>query len=160
MDYLFFSTMRHTALDVLNISYDIACQWKKKLWARMHSLPSALHLDYTTKHITFFVPKFHLPAHIEKCQTNFSFNFTCGVGRTDGEAPERGWANINPVASSTKEMGPGARRDTLDDYFGDWNWKKVTGLGKHRHLEFVYTSLILLIISRSYNASQNERSLA
>jgi hypothetical protein len=160
MDYLFFSTMRHTTLDVLNISYDIACQWKKKLWARMHSLPPALHLDYTTKHITFFVPKFHLPAHIEKCQTNFSFNFTRGVGRTDGEAPERGWANINPVASSTKEMGPGARRDTLDDYFGDWNWKKVTGLGKHRHLEFVRTSLILFIFSRSYNASQNERSLA
>ncbi|KAG1887840.1 hypothetical protein F4604DRAFT_1916666 [Suillus subluteus] len=47
----------------------------------------------------------------------------------DGEAPERGWANINPVASSTKEMGPGARRDTLDDFFGDWNWKKIVSLG-------------------------------
>ena len=40
------------------------------------------------------------------------------------QAPERGWANINPVASSTKEMGLGARRDTLDDYFGDSNWKR------------------------------------
>ncbi|KAG1746426.1 hypothetical protein EDB19DRAFT_1952649 [Suillus lakei] len=47
----------------------------------------------------------------------------------NGEAPEHGWANINPIASSTKEMGPGARRDTLDDFFGDWNWKKVVGLG-------------------------------
>ncbi|KAG2128893.1 uncharacterized protein EDB93DRAFT_1095798 [Suillus bovinus] len=34
---------------------------------------------------------------------------------------ERGWANINPIASSIKEMGPGVRRDTLDDYFGDSN---------------------------------------
>jgi hypothetical protein len=26
-------------------------------------------------------------------------------------------------------MGPGSRRDALDDHFGDWNWKKVVGLG-------------------------------
>ncbi|EIW81308.1 hypothetical protein CONPUDRAFT_153858 [Coniophora puteana RWD-64-598 SS2] len=53
-----------------------------------------------------------------------------GVGRTDGETVERGWSNINPVATSTKEMGHGHRIDTLDDYFGDWNWKKLVGLGE------------------------------
>ncbi|KAJ8580368.1 hypothetical protein M405DRAFT_697263, partial [Rhizopogon salebrosus TDB-379] len=26
-------------------------------------------------------------------------------------------------------MGPGSRCDTLDDHFGDWNWKRVTQLG-------------------------------
>ncbi|KAG1884765.1 hypothetical protein F4604DRAFT_1878697 [Suillus subluteus] len=129
MDYLFFSALRHTVLDTLNVSYDIACQWHKKLWHRMSAFPISMHLSHAVKTISFFVPKFHLPAHIEQCQTSFSFNFKNGVGRTDGEAPERGWANINPVASSTKEMGPGARRDTLDDYFGDSNWKKVVGLG-------------------------------
>ncbi|KAG2127943.1 hypothetical protein DEU56DRAFT_872715 [Suillus clintonianus] len=129
MDYLFFSTLRHSSLKTLNISYDIACQWHKKLWQRMSAFPTSMQFDHTSKAISFFVPKFHLPAHVEKCQTTFSFNFKRGVGRTDGEAPERGWANINPVASSTKEMGPGARRDTLDDFFGDWNWKKVVGLG-------------------------------
>ncbi|KAG1785020.1 uncharacterized protein HD556DRAFT_1435293 [Suillus plorans] len=129
MDYLFFSTLRHTVIDTLNVSYDIACQWHKKLWHRMSTFPVSMHLLPTFKTISFFVPKFHLPAHIEECQTSFSFNFKSGVGRTDGEAPERGWANINPVASSTKEMGPGARRDTLDDYFGDSNWKKVVKLG-------------------------------
>ncbi|KAJ7729133.1 hypothetical protein B0H14DRAFT_3518394 [Mycena olivaceomarginata] len=41
--------------------------------------------------------------------------------------PERGWANANPLASSTKEMGPGARRDALDDHFNDWNHKKIWG---------------------------------
>lgn len=55
-------------------------------------------------------------------------DLTPGVGRTDGESPERGWAAMNPVASSTKEMGPGSRRDTLDDHFGDYNWRKVTSL--------------------------------
>ncbi|KAG2126366.1 uncharacterized protein EDB93DRAFT_1097111, partial [Suillus bovinus] len=53
-------------------------------------------------------PKIH-----HTCQTQFSFNYSKGVGRTDGEALERGWANINQVATSTKEMGPGSCRDTL-----------------------------------------------
>ncbi|KAH7918603.1 hypothetical protein BV22DRAFT_1024324 [Leucogyrophana mollusca] len=130
MDYLFFSALRGSPLNVLNVSYDIACQWHKKLWSRMNHIPSHLHLsNCPEKLIRYFVPKFHLPAHILKCQTMFSFNFSSHVGRTDGESPERGWSNINPVASSTKEMGPGSRRDTLDDHFGDWNWKKVVGLG-------------------------------
>ncbi|KAG1897298.1 uncharacterized protein F5891DRAFT_1129937 [Suillus fuscotomentosus] len=129
MDYLFFSTLRHLSLKTLNISYNIACQWHKKLWQRMSTFPTSMQFDHTSKAISFFVPKFHLPAHVEKCQTTFSFNFKRGVGRTDGEAPECGWANINPIASSTKEMGPGAWWDTLDDFFGDWNWKKVVGLG-------------------------------
>ncbi|KAG1853639.1 hypothetical protein F4604DRAFT_1883371 [Suillus subluteus] len=130
MDYLFFSAMSHHDVVVLNISYDIACQWSKHLWSRMLTLPSDFHLDYDSKAITFLVPKFHLPAHIEQCQIDFSFNLSRYVGRTDGEAPEHGWANINPIASSMKEMGPGSRRDTLDDHFGDWNWKHCTQLGR------------------------------
>ncbi|KAG1867715.1 hypothetical protein F4604DRAFT_1881617 [Suillus subluteus] len=129
MDYLFFSTLCHTILNTLNVSYDITCQWHKKLWHCMSAFPPSMHLSYTIKTISFFVPKFHLPAHIEQCQTLFSFNLKSGVGRTDGEVPECGWANIDPITSSTKEMGPGAWRDTLDDYFGDSNWKKVVGLG-------------------------------
>ncbi|KAG0698889.1 hypothetical protein DFH29DRAFT_1016887 [Suillus ampliporus] len=129
MDYLFFLTLRHAVLDTLNVSYDIVCQWHKNLWHRMSAFPLSMQLSQAIKTVSFFVPKFHLPAHIEQCQTSFSFNFKSGVGRTDGEAPERGWANINPVASSTKEMGPGARRDTLNNYFGDSNWKKIVGLG-------------------------------
>lgn len=42
----------------------------------------------------------------------------------DGEAPECGWANINQVATSMKEMGPGSRKDVLNNHFGDANWKK------------------------------------
>ena len=50
------------------------------------------------------------------------------MGRTDGEALEHGWAAVNAVASSMKEMGPGSWMDTLDDHFGDYNWRKVTNL--------------------------------
>ncbi|KIK78632.1 hypothetical protein PAXRUDRAFT_163446, partial [Paxillus rubicundulus Ve08.2h10] len=52
------------------------------------------------------------------------------VGKTDGKALEHGWENVNPVASSTKEMGPGSRQGTLDNFCCDWNWKKVVGMGK------------------------------
>ncbi|KAG2041298.1 hypothetical protein BDR03DRAFT_932218 [Suillus americanus] len=149
MDYLFFSTLRGTQLQMLNVLYDIAYQWHKNLWARMKSFPHSHGLNYITKVIRFFVPKFHLPAHIAKCQTLFSFNFICFVGRTDGEAPERGWSNINPVASSTKAMGPGCHHDMLDDHFGDWNWKKTVGLG---------ASLILKI--RDALAKRDEHELA
>ncbi|KAG1758273.1 hypothetical protein EDD22DRAFT_981491 [Suillus occidentalis] len=130
MDYLFFSSMRSSQdIHVLNISYDIACQWNKNLWSRMSTFPHQYHIDHDHKVVTFFVPKFHLPAHVASCQTKFSFNFIKGVGRTDGEAPERGWADINPIATSTRAMGPGSRRDTLDDHFNDWNWKKVCTMG-------------------------------
>ncbi|KAF8121256.1 hypothetical protein EV363DRAFT_1406388 [Boletus edulis] len=140
MDYLLFSTLRHNSTNILNISYDIACQWSKNLSTRIVDLPSSMEFPLSEKRINFLVPKFHLPAHVEKCQTIYSFNFTKGVGRTDGEAPERGWANINPVASSTKEMGPGARRDTLDDHFGHSNWKKVVSL-RHSLLQKLKTGI-------------------
>ncbi|EIW79765.1 hypothetical protein CONPUDRAFT_34829, partial [Coniophora puteana RWD-64-598 SS2] len=130
MDYIIFSGLRFTRVKDINFSYDIACQWSKNLWSRVSKLPSYLSFERASRFIRFFVPKFHLPAHIARCQMRFSFNWMPGVGRTDGEAVERGWANINPVATSTKEMGPGHRIDTLDDYFGDWNWKKVIGLGE------------------------------
>ncbi|KAF7968555.1 hypothetical protein HWV62_30143 [Athelia sp. TMB] len=80
--------------------------------------------------LIFLIPKFHLPAHIAKCQTAYSFNFCRGVGRTDGEAPERGWSFIDPLASSTKEMGPASYRETIDDHFGDWNHRRIIGLGR------------------------------
>ena len=49
----------------------------------------------------------------------------------DGEAPERGWSDINPLSLQTKQMGPASRRETIDDHFGDWNHKKVVGLGEY-----------------------------
>ncbi|PBK91046.1 hypothetical protein ARMGADRAFT_1032119 [Armillaria gallica] len=84
------------------------------------------------RNILYLVPKFHLPAHVLKCRDNFFFNFSAGVGHTDGEAPEHGWAATNALAASTKEMGPGTRQDTLDDHFGDYNWRKIIILGMLR----------------------------
>ncbi|KAI6041778.1 hypothetical protein EDC04DRAFT_2867033 [Pisolithus marmoratus] len=112
MDYLFTSALRGATIDKLNISYDITCQWHKSLYQRMMSLPQ--------EHVSFFVPKFHLPAHVMPCQQKYSFNWM---------SPEHGWAHINPIGSSTKVMGPGHHHNTIDDFFGDWNWKKTIALG-------------------------------
>ena len=130
MDYFFLSSLAGADIVHLVVSYDIACQWSIHLWDRMKTYDHRLQLDNTGWNIVFAVPKFHLPAHIKRCQTAFSFNFLPQVGRTDGEAPERGWADINPVAASTREMGPGSRHDTLDDHFGYANWRIFVNLGK------------------------------
>ncbi|KAJ7122599.1 hypothetical protein C8R43DRAFT_899793, partial [Mycena crocata] len=132
MDYMFLHSVAGTELLRFFVSYDIACQWHVNIWKRMQTYHPDLRMreDDNRMFVTFLVPKFHLPAHIESCNLLYSFNLTLYVGQTDGEAPERGWANINPLAGSTKEMGPGARRDCLNEHFNDWNWKKIIAFGR------------------------------
>ncbi|KAK0484153.1 hypothetical protein EDD18DRAFT_1311916 [Armillaria luteobubalina] len=131
MDYFILSMLTCDTPPDLVISYDIACQWHKNFFVHMGKYPAQLRLHQTEGNILYLVPKFHLPAHILKCHNDFSFNFSAKVGRTDGEAPERGWAAMNALANSMKEMGPGSRQDTLDDHFGDYNWRKIVILGAY-----------------------------
>lgn len=114
MDYFVLSSLNQNPPKRVVISYDIACQWSRNLNSRVAIYPPS---RFPTLDVVYLVPKFHLPAHVPECQVRYSFNLTRHVGRTDGEAPERGWAAINAAASSTKEMGPGSRRDTLDDHY-------------------------------------------
>ncbi|KAK0490084.1 hypothetical protein EDD18DRAFT_1465849 [Armillaria luteobubalina] len=130
MDYAVLSTLQCNTPQQLVISYDIACQWTVNLWNRIAIYGPGMAPPQCPENVIGLVPKFHLPAHIFQCQQNFSFNWTPHVGRTDGKAPERGWTRSNLVASSTKEMTAGSRRDTLDDHWGDHNWRKVTSIGE------------------------------
>ncbi len=137
MDYLFYKAV--IGLQLLCtlqllcyvVSYDITCQWWINLQKRMLTLDPSFFLFDGRRHVRFLVPKFHLPAHIAACWTRYSFNLTPGVGHTDGEAIEHTWSEINPLTTSTREMGPGSCRDVLDYHFGDQNWRKLTGLGKY-----------------------------
>ncbi|KAJ7715472.1 hypothetical protein B0H16DRAFT_1741913 [Mycena metata] len=130
MDYIFFMGLAGSEISELYVSYDIACQWHKNIWERMKTFPREVHFLRGKKYCVFLIPKFHLPAHIEACNVLFSFHLTRYVGLTDGEAPERGWSVLNPLASSTMEMGPGMRRDTINDAFNDMNHKKIVNMGK------------------------------
>ena len=132
MDYFFLSTVFLFAIVRLVVTYDIACQWWKNLATRCRTYaelkPNAINSNPDLD-VEYAVPKFHLPAHVAACQLQYSLNRLPGVGRTDGECPERLWSTFNGLAYSTREMGPGSRRDTLDDNFGDHNWQKTTEMG-------------------------------
>lgn len=114
----------------LLMTYDIACQWACNLAIRMEDLPPELRLDLSKLKIDSAIPKFHIYAHQLKCLIAFSLNYKFGVGRTDGEGIERNWARMNPVAHSTREMGPGSRHDTIDDHCGHINWRKTVDFGE------------------------------
>lgn len=131
MDYIFASSMQHFIPNRLVISYDIACQWSRHFISRCSSLPAHVKLDPSQMQtmVEYVIPKFHIVAHGSSCRSRYSLNFLRYMGRTDGENIERGWAWMNPASLSTREMGPGARHDTLDDQWSSWNFRIMTRIG-------------------------------
>jgi hypothetical protein len=128
MDYVLLSALLPLYLLAIMITYDIACQWMTNFRERMEEFPPDMQIpDHIV--IDSAVPKFHAPGHKPACQTRQSLNVKPGVGRTDGEGIERNWSELNPVASSIKEMGPGSFRDTLDDHIHHHNFRKFVSLG-------------------------------
>lgn len=132
MDYIFMSSIIGISILMLIASYDIACQWIKNLWTRVQGLPEHLQPNISPSNFHAKIPKFHFDAHGKKSHAQYSFAFTRGVGRTDGEGIERLWAILKGGAAQTIEMGPGARRNTLDDFCGFSNWRKVVGFGGYQ----------------------------
>ena len=130
MDYIFLSTVKTEQVKTIKISYDIACRWSINLFHRIEKYSPDLRITKEKFTLEYFILKFHLPAHGSSCHTKFSFNYRPGVGRTHGENIESGWAHMNPTAVATREMGAGARHSVLDNHWGGWNWRKITGFGK------------------------------
>jgi hypothetical protein len=128
MDYLFFSGITGIILLMIVASYDIACQWSHKFKACAKAMPDELQL-LSWINVLFKVPKFHLLPHVKACHGPYSFNYTKGVGRTDGEGVERNWAWLNSAVRSISVMGPGSWEDTIDDLCGFSNWRKTVDLG-------------------------------
>ncbi|PBK66203.1 hypothetical protein ARMSODRAFT_1021793 [Armillaria solidipes] len=127
MDYVALSAARSAETDKILFSYDIACQWKLNFHDRMLAFPPSMQIP-VDKSIRFAIPKCHCKGHKRECQCIHSMNIQV-AGRTDGEGIERTWSEVNVVANSTKEMGPGHWHDKLDDQFAQHNWRKLTGLG-------------------------------
>lgn len=135
MDFIFFSSIMFVVVLHLAISYDIVCQWKINLAARNTKLPPQIQQAESDRQplaerLAFGLPVWHAAAHEDTCQVTNSLRYQPGMGHTDGEGIERGWSRINPHASSTKEMGQGARHDALDDVFSHHNWERNIGLGE------------------------------
>lgn len=131
MDFLWLSTLRHNRNKKVLTTYDIMCQWVKNLLSRIENAPPELRFNFNIKDLEFAIPKFHLLAHGQPCNIPYSLNYKKGVGRVDGEGVERCWSNLNGVAPSTRQMGPGSRKDTIEDHAGHHNWRKTVNLGEY-----------------------------
>lgn len=111
------------------LSYDVNCQYARKFLARMTD-----HFDEDIPHINdieFLIPKMHLIGHCDDCKYLYSFSYTWGSGRTDGEAPERNWALLNPLSMATREMNSAHRHEVLEDHMREINFKKLMSLRKY-----------------------------
>jgi len=129
-DYMLASVLKHHDDQLTKVlSYDICCQYHINLPTRLSKLPASLAVGFEHSLWKFAIPKLHIAGHRYYCQITFSFTFMLGGGNTDGEGVERHWASLGPIGSSTREMGPGNRHDTIDDHLGNWNSKKNLGLG-------------------------------
>lgn len=129
MDYLFTSSVKDANVKRLTVSYDVSCQWYTNFWKRNAGLPEHVRMAFHPAGIRALVPKFHLQSHVDDCHSAFSFNYSEGGARTDGEGVERNWDDLNPQAPSTAEMTPGHRWETLDVCCGWVNYRKTMGLG-------------------------------
>ncbi|KAF8836988.1 hypothetical protein BDN67DRAFT_983564 [Paxillus ammoniavirescens] len=119
MDYAYFPALRDTSIKMLNVSYDIACQWHKGL---------ALQLEYQQMAINFLVPKFHLPAHIAQCHWEFSFNWIPGVMKW---APDTGPLLLRKIQEAVPECNK--HRDDFNELTESLQLKYLALLERWKH---------------------------
>ncbi|KAJ7821085.1 hypothetical protein B0H14DRAFT_3089147 [Mycena olivaceomarginata] len=113
-----------------NMDYIVASAWRHNLKECLLKLPPALRFHLVQYIVNFVIPKLHILGHLRWCQEFFSLLFTLGAAQADMEGIERIWSSSGLMGASTREMGPGSRQDTLDDFWHYWNWNKVVGMVK------------------------------
>jgi len=144
-DYAFMSSIIPDLLAGIRrlfVSYDVMCQWGVYLQRRLNSYLPPLNQDL--KQLTTYrtgVPKFHLVGHGASCQVTYNIALKDEVGLTHGEGVETVWAGSGQVATWSKESGPSARHQVLDDHWGAWNWRKVVNSRKLSLLSYAMAGI-------------------
>ncbi|KAF7375073.1 CxC2 domain-containing protein [Mycena sanguinolenta] len=124
MDYVVASAWRHfVGLLFFLLSYDIMCQWSKKLKERLKKLPPTLRLQLALFFVKFVIPKLHILGHLKLCQETFSLLFTLGTGQADMEGIKRIWSSSGLMGASTRGDG-GQGRARIP-----WTTSGITGIG-------------------------------
>lgn len=103
-------------------TYDIACQYSKKITVRFRQHFPAL--VPVVEHLMHAIPKKHIVGHNRECQIRWSCNYLDGFGRVYGEGIEAVWAEDNQQSSSLREMNAGHRHDVTEANHMDWNIRK------------------------------------
>lgn len=116
-------------MKALTITYDIACQYKKRWKERIAALPRQLQA-LPVPVVTWGLPVWHGKGHGIKCEEENSLKYQVGVGKTDGEGPERLWSVLNPLSYMTKEEHHGARHDDIEDFLNMHNHRKNISMGR------------------------------
>ncbi len=142
MDFILWPSSRDTKVKQVMLLYNIECQYKINLYERCKKLPPDLQLrtdagdafpsssDVSpSPSIDVILPVWHGDVHQTVCKTQNSLKYQHGVGLSDGEAPKRLWAVMNPVAMQTKEMQLGVCHDALEDKADHHNFEKNIGMG-------------------------------
>ncbi|KAL1699668.1 hypothetical protein EV121DRAFT_283940 [Schizophyllum commune] len=133
MDYIFWSSVKGEQVSRVMLTYDIGCQWKKGLLARVQKLPAAIQ-PKATAHLPAFevdvrLPVWHGNVHDIACRSANSVRYARGAGKPDGEGPERIWSQMNSMATATKEMGEGVRDGVIEHWTAHHNVQKNVGQG-------------------------------
>ncbi|CAO3654974.1 unnamed protein product [Mucor hiemalis] len=79
----------------VNVMYDIACMFSKSFEEHFQDKGLKGRLAMAV---------FHAYAHVPSCQAVFNPRNLVEFGRTDGEATERLWADLNPFVKLTRGM--------------------------------------------------------
>jgi hypothetical protein len=111
--------------------YDIICQWAKYFMERVEQCDGLDVSEFQEWLVA--IGKFHLAVHVKSCFWRHSLNFMKGVGQLEGEIIETCWSSFNPFATMTRSMGTAQRKEILNDYMRDANFKKVVGMGESNH---------------------------
>ena len=127
MDFIALPAITGVMLLWIVITYDIGCQWSKNISSSMQEFPEHMRIREDVK-VDIGVPGWHIKGRGKKCQDDYNLGYMKGTGRTCGEEIEASWSHTNPLAASVREMGPGARHETLNDHWIGWNFRKVVGL--------------------------------
>lgn len=126
MDYMVISILLTVFLLRVVLTYDIGCQWSKNFWERLLTYDENMRISDDLQ-LEVGIPSWHINAHGMFCWSNYSLNYTPGVGWTCGEEVETTWSSTNALAPSTREMGSGARKETLNDHWNSWNLRRIVG---------------------------------
>ncbi|KAJ8096384.1 hypothetical protein PM082_011546 [Marasmius tenuissimus] len=75
------------------------------------------------------IPACHCRNHVEGCDYLYSSAFKPCTGHFHAETAEYYWPNLNAIAGACRQMNPGRRHDAIIQNHGDWNWRKLVGIG-------------------------------
>ncbi|KAF9471316.1 hypothetical protein BDN70DRAFT_939041 [Pholiota conissans] len=108
------------------LSYDMSCAYNVHMSSRFtERFP---HIASVVEKITPLIPLVHVNNHKENCVYEYSCSYVPNAGHFHGETAEHEWAELNQVATQTRQMNNGHRQDVLIDHHSDWNWKKVANM--------------------------------